>query len=224
MLLFDIDGTLIHSGGAGKRAMERSFEKVYGFQNGLRDIHLMGRTDPSILKQALDGHGLAWQAGDVQRFQEHYFVFLDEELAFPNPNKRLCPGIQSLLSVLHEKPDFTLGLLTGNWRHGAILKLRSFGVDGYFPFGAFADDSADRNKLVPFALDRFKKRHGTDISNKDVYVIGDTPMDIHCAQPYAVRTVAVATGVHTPEQLAAEKPDFLFPDFLETEKILGAFQ
>jgi len=217
LLLFDIDGTLIHSGGAGKRAMERSFEKIWGIPNGFQDIGLMGRTDPSILKEAMDKQGITWTFDEVERFREYYFFFLDEELDVPNPDKRLCPGIQALLAGCEGSMDLSLGLLTGNWRYGAFLKLHWFSIETYFPFGAFADDSADRNRLVPIALERFKQHLNIDISNQDVYVIGDTPLDIHCALPYGVRTVAVATGVHTVQQLAVEKPDFLFQNFLDKE-------
>jgi phosphoglycolate phosphatase-like HAD superfamily hydrolase len=223
LLLFDIDGTLVHSGGAGKRAMERSFEKVYGLPNGLEAISLMGRTDPSILKQALERRNLAWKENGVERFREYYFFFLDEELEVPNPNKRLCNGIRPLLEALDERSDLELGLLTGNWRYGAFLKLRSFGVEEYFPFGAYADDSEDRNKLVPVAMERFKQKHGAEISAADVYVIGDTPFDIRCAKPYGCRTVAVATGIHTLEQLAEDKPDYLFQDFSVIDDVVKIF-
>ncbi len=217
LLLFDIDGTLIHSGGAGKRAMGRSFEKVWGIPNGFQDIDLMGRTDPSILKEVLNKQRIAWTANEVERFREYYFFFLAEELDVPNPDKRLCPGIQALLAACNDRMDLSLGLLTGNWRYGAFLKLRWFGIECFFPFGAFADDAADRNKLVPIAVERFKRNQNADISNRDVYVIGDTPLDIRCALPYGVHTVAVATGVHTIHQLAVEKPDFLFENFTDGE-------
>jgi phosphoglycolate phosphatase len=223
LLLFDIDGTLVHSGGAGKRAMERSFEKVYGIPNGLEAISLMGRTDPSILNQALERRNIPWKESEIERFREYYFFFLDEELDVPNPNKRLCAGILPLLSALDERPDLELGLLTGNWRYGAFLKLRSFGIEEYFPFGAFADDSEDRNKLVPVALERFKRHHDAEVSARQVYVIGDTPFDILCAKPYGCRTVAVATGIHTEEQLAVDKPDFVFRDLSVLNDVMEIF-
>ncbi len=223
LILFDIDGTLVHSGGAGKRAMERSFEKVYGIPGGLHDISLMGRTDPSILRQALEKWDLEWKENEVERFREYYFFFLDEELDVVNPKKRLCSGIPPLLKALDERQDLELGLLTGNWRYGAFLKLRSFGVEDFFPLGAYADDSEDRNKLVPVALERFEKQHGAEIDAMDVFVIGDTPFDIRCAKPYGCRTVAVATGIHTREQLAEDKPDYLFNDLSDLNQVLRIF-
>jgi phosphoglycolate phosphatase len=224
LLLFDIDGTLLHSGGAGKRAMERSFEKTFGIADGLSRISLMGRTDSSILREALDEQGLAWNENEAERFREYYFLFLDEELDIPNPQKRLCPGIRPLLEAVNGKTNLEMGLLTGNWRYGAFLKLREFGVEEYFPFGAFADDSEDRNKLVPVAMERFKGRHNADISPENVYVIGDTPFDILCAKPHGCRTVAVATGIHTREQLEEHKPDFLFEDLSDPGRVMRIFE
>ena len=223
LLLFDIDGTLVHSGGAGKRAMERAFEKVWGIPDAFQGISLMGRTDTSILHEALGKQNLDRNGPQEERFRELYFLSLAEEMEVPNPQKRLCPGVRSLLAELKKSPGIFLGLLTGNWRTGAFLKLRWFGIEGYFPFGAFADDSGNRNDLVPIALKRFRKTSGSDIRKEDVYVIGDTPLDIHCARPHGVRTVAVATGLHSLDDLAGEKPDHLFRDFSDTNGILKLF-
>lgn len=223
LLLFDIDGTLVNSGGAGKRAMERAFEKVWGAPEAFQGISLMGRTDTSILREALERQHVQGSDHQAEQFREQYFVFLREELNIPNPQKRLCPGIPALLPGLQKSRGVFLGLLTGNWRTGAMIKLRSFGIDGYFRFGAFADDSADRNALVPIALERYRKISGSDVPNEDVYVIGDTPLDIHCARPHGVRTVAVATGFHSVDDLAGEKPDYLFRDFSDTDGVLKLF-
>ena len=203
--------------------MERSFEKVYGLKDGFQDIQMMGRTDPSILQEALANHGLEWRGEEVERFRETYYRFLEEEIEIPRPGKRLCPGVPSLLAVLEEKSGFILGLLTGNWRSGAFLKLRHFEIDGYFTVGAFGDDSPRREDLVPIVVERFKKERGIRISREDVYVIGDTPLDVRCAKPHGVRTVGVATGFHSLEELAVEEPDYLFPNFENVEEVVEAF-
>ncbi len=223
LLLFDIDGTLIRTAGAGKVSMERSFEKVFGIQNGFHDIHMMGRTDPSILKEALSGHHLEWDEKKVDQFRETYFRFLKSEIQKPRSGKKVCPGIYALLKSLDEQSDIILGLLTGNWRQSAMIKLGHFKIDHYFIMGAFADDSSDRNELVPIAIERLEKEQKIRIEKQDVYVIGDTPLDIKCAKPYGVRTVAVATGFHSVQDLALEKPDYLFHNFEQTEKILPTF-
>ena len=222
-LLFDIDGTLIRSAGAGRAAMERSFKDVYGVDDGFHEIHMMGRTDPSILMEALENRGLDWNAQEMERFQNTYFRYLEEEIEVPREGKKTCPGIEALLPELQKRPDVVLGLLTGNWRTSGLIKLRHFGLDVYFPVGAFGDDSSRREDLVPIVLERFKMQWGDRLEKEHVYVIGDTPLDIRCAKPHGVRTVAVATGFHTTEQLAPDAPDYLFEDFHDTEKVLAIF-
>lgn len=224
LLLFDIDGTLIRSAGAGRAALERSFQIIYGIKDGFHDIHMMGRTDPGILKEAFMNHGLEWREDQVARFKEAYFQFLKEEIEVPREGKRTCPGIPTLLSLLRDRSDLILGLLTGNWRTSSLIKLRYFGLDGFFNIGAFGDDSSFREELVPIVLERIEKKLRVRLAKEGVYVIGDTPLDIQCAKPHGVRTVGVATGFHTIEQIAHEKPDFLFENFEDTEKVIEVFR
>jgi phosphoglycolate phosphatase len=223
LLLFDIDGTLLHSGGAGKVAMERAFEQVYGKADAFQGVQLMGRTDPSILKEVLERQGLVWSDEETEKFREYYFWFLEEELGKPRQGKTLCPGILPLLSALQDRRDLELGILTGNWRYGGQLKLRHFGLDGFFNIGAFADDSMRREDLVPIAIERYFKTGGIRPEKGDVFVIGDTPLDILCARPHGVKSVAVATGVHTLEQLKAEHPDYAFEDLTNLAEVLAVF-
>ena len=223
LLLFDIDGTLLLSGGAGKAAMERAFDRIWGLRDALQDTPLMGRTDPSIVLEVLKKSQIPPADPDIEKFREYYFWFLEEELDRPRPGKALCPGILPLLSELREMHDIELGLLTGNWRYGGLLKLRHFGIDGFFSIGAFADDSMKREDLVPIAMDRYSKTNGRQLTPDSVFVIGDTPFDIQCGKPHHVRTVAVATGVHLPDELKAENPDFFFNDLSRTEDVLRVF-
>jgi phosphoglycolate phosphatase len=204
--------------------MERSFEKTYGLKDGFRGIQLMGRTDPSLLLEALEQHHLEWKDAEVEKFREYYYWFLEEEIEKPRPDKTLCPGVPSLLTALYRERDVVLGLLTGNWRYSGLIKLRHFGIDGFFTLGAFADDSIRREDLVPFALDRAAKASGIKPDKETVFVIGDTPLDIRCARPHGVRTVAVATGVHSLEALRSENPDYLFENFSDTDEVLRIFR
>jgi phosphoglycolate phosphatase len=220
LLLFDIDGTLIRSAGAGKKAMERALEAVYGVKNGLRNIQMMGRTDPSIVDEVVLQYHLVDSKEKRERFRNFYFGLLEDEIKIESPEKRVCAGIESLLKILHQKEDAILGLLTGNWRQSGLIKLRHFGIDGYFETGAFADDSPLREELAPIAVERAEKLKGQSISKERVFVIGDTPLDIQSARPSGVKTVAVATGIHTLDQLASEKPDFLFADFEDNDKFM----
>ena len=223
LLLFDIDGTLVRTAGIGRDSMEEAFEQVFGPENGLKGIEMMGRTDPSILKEVLENHNLEWSLAKELEFKEIYFNLLEKNIDLPKPGKRLCPGILELLTQLNERADIALGLLTGNWRYGSYLKLKHFHIDDFFSIGAFSDDSEDRNQLVPFAVNRFEKEYGQSLSSKDIFVIGDTPKDIACAKPHNAHSVAVATGFHDMETLKAAKPDFLFENFEETEKVVQIF-
>jgi phosphoglycolate phosphatase-like HAD superfamily hydrolase len=222
--LFDIDGTLIHSGGSGKHAMEAAFEEIYGIANGLENVLLAGQTDPKILLDAFQKHNLIWKDGQIEKFKERYFIHLAEDMQRPRPKRRIMPGFPQLLDKLKKMPDVHIGLLTGNWIRGAEIKLHYFDLWKYFEFGAFGDDEMDRNKLVPHALRRAEEKFGIRPQRDRVYVIGDTPRDIQCARPHGATAVAVATGEYSVEELRAEKPDFLFADFSELEKVLEIFR
>ncbi|MBN2200531.1 haloacid dehalogenase-like hydrolase [bacterium] len=221
LLLFDIDGTLLLSGGAGKVAMERSFETVWGIRDALRTVPLMGRTDPGIVRQVLQENGFPQDDSKIEKFREYYFWYLEEEIGLDRPGKALCPGVLPLLKALSGAQNIELGLLTGNWRYSGLIKLRYFGIDGFFRIGAYADDSMNRDALVPVAMERFRQAHGMSPAPETVFVIGDTPFDIRCGKPHGVRTVAVATGVHAADELQAEFPDFLFADLTHTDEVVN---
>jgi len=223
ILLFDIDGTLIHSGGSGKHAMEAAFQEVWGVPNSLQNVLLAGQTDPKILRDAFQLYNIAWEEAKIKNFQERYFVHLAEDMQRPRPARRMMPGFPHLLEALQKMPNIHNGLLTGNWRRGAKIKLDYFDLWKYFEFGAFADDEMDRNKLVPHALRRVEEKFGIRPPGDQTYVIGDTPRDILCARPHGAVAVAVATGEYSIAELRAEKPDFLFADFSAMEKVLEIF-
>ncbi len=213
LLLFDIDGTLLNTGGAGKRSMVQAFEEVYGVPDGFHGIHMSGKTDPMILQEALSQAGLPLGEELAELFKQRYFELMGKEIEKPNPNKRLMPGIPELIEHLSEEPNVVLGLLTGNWKRGAALKLCHFGLYHYFKLGAFGDDSIEREKLLPFARGRFERYYNDPILSENIIVIGDTPRDIQSTKPHGARTVGVATGTYSLNQLQAEQPDFLFEDF-----------
>jgi HAD superfamily hydrolase (TIGR01549 family) len=204
--------------------MEIAFEEVYGIPNGLGNVLLAGQTDQKILLDTFQKHNLAWKDEQVERFKERYFFHLAEDMQRPRPARRLMPGFPHLLEELQKMPGMHIGLLTGNWIRGAEIKLEYFDLWQYFEFGAFGDDEADRNKLVPHALRRAEEKFNVRPQQDRVYVIGDTPRDIHCARPHGAIAVAVATGEYSLEALGAEGPDFLFKDFSEMEKVLEIFQ
>jgi phosphoglycolate phosphatase-like HAD superfamily hydrolase len=193
---------------------------VFGIEDAFNKIDMMGRTDPSILREALDSYNLDWDIKNVNKFKEIYLHLLVDELEVPRSGKRICPGVLPLLNSLKNYSNIILGLLTGNWRHGAFLKLRHFKLDNYFALGAFADDSSERKDLVPVVLERGEKNMGLKVEKHNVYVIGDTPLDVLAAKPHNVQTIGVATGFHSLKDLAISEPDYLFKDFQITQDFL----
>lgn len=224
LLLFDIDGTLLMSGGAGRAAMNRAFAHVYGFEDGFESISMMGRTDRWIVAEVLKKHELRWDEDQIRTFQQVYYQFLEQELSGPDPLKTLCPGISDLLKELSMDHTLTLGILTGNWERSARLKLRRFRIERYFKLGAYANDAEERVELLPVAMNRFQAYFGQSISPRNIFVIGDTPLDIIAARPHGVHTVGVATGHHSMESIRKENPDMLFENFLDMEKAVMFFK
>ncbi len=220
LLLFDIDLTLIDSARAGRRAMMLAFEKLFGIKDGMDKVNFAGRTDRAIFRDALIHQGMEWQKEKEENFKSVYFEQLKIEIAKPNLEKHLEPGVLELLNELSKREDNVLGLLTGNWHEGAQMKLEHFNVYHFFEFGAFADDSESRNELPKFAVQRFSEKTSLSISPENVFIIGDTPLDVACAKSFDAKSVAVATGFFSYEDLEAAQPDFLFPDFSVIQSFL----
>ena len=221
IILFDIDGTMIHSGGAGKRAMNQSFEEVFGIAEGLKEVSLGGKTDPQILTEALAINKIITDEDKNARFKERYFELLVDWIDKDLPGKQMYPGIVDLLQQLSQNDDVAIGLLTGNWQQGARTKLGHFNLNEYFSFGAFGDDSFNRNELLPFALERCANNGNIQTGSDQTIVIGDTPSDVECAQIHGAKALAVATGFCAYEDLVKSKPDWLFDDLSDVEKVLA---
>jgi phosphoglycolate phosphatase len=220
LILFDIDGTLLTSGGAGETALKVGFLSEFGREEDLSSVPIAGRTDSGIARQVLEKHGLEVCTENVERFFRSYLAELAVQL--PLRPGRVLPGIVELLEVLRGRPHIGLGLLTGNLERGAELKLRHYGLSGVFPFGAFADDHHDRNALGPVALARAAVYHGVPFSPERVWVIGDTEHDIGCARAFGARAMGVATGNFTTGFLREHQPDALFADLSDTSAVLRA--
>jgi phosphoglycolate phosphatase-like HAD superfamily hydrolase len=203
IVLFDVDGTLLLTGGAGVRAMNRAFEALHGVPNAFAGVSMAGRTDQALVLDAFARFGLPVDAGWLPAFRDRYCALLDEEIAAPAAGKCLMPGVRGALEALDDRPAVALGLVTGNFAEGARIKLGHFGLARYFPFGAFADDAADRNALVPVALARAAERGLRAVPPDRVFVVGDTPADVACALAAGVRAVGVATGPFDTAALAA---------------------
>ena len=193
LVLFDIDGTLIRSGGAGVRAFERTFREVFGLPETTRHLKFAGRTDVSLVREGLTLHGIEASEANFSRFFHHYPTFLAELLQITKG--AICEGICELIHQLENVPEKpTLGLLTGNIRRGAELKLRHYGLWHHFETGAFADDHEDRNCIASVAQKRGAELVGRPLRGEEIVVIGDTPHDITCGLSIGAKVLAVATG------------------------------
>jgi phosphoglycolate phosphatase-like HAD superfamily hydrolase len=221
LILFDIDGTLLTSGGAGERALRRGFRARFGIEDDLAKVEIAGRTDSGIARQMLAYHGLPETPENLTAFFDGYLQFLTEEL--PASPGYLLPGIVPLLEALKARPDVVLALLTGNLARGAEIKLTHYGVWHYFEFGAYADDHHDRNQLGHFARQRALEKHGIEFPPERIYVLGDTPHDITCARAIGAKAVAIATGKFTATELGKLGPDFLFDDLGDVPAVLKIF-
>jgi phosphoglycolate phosphatase-like HAD superfamily hydrolase len=218
LVLFDIDGTLVLTGGAGIRAMNRAGEAVLGLSNLLDGIPVAGRTDWIILHDALTKAGHDLDEDLFVRMREAHHRYLREEIAQPGEGvKDVMPGIRALLPALQSRDDMSLGLLTGNFEEAARIKLGHFDLWDYFRCGAFGDDAADRNELVPFAVDRAREGGLGSFDYGDVVVIGDTPHDVACAVAVGAMPVAVATGNFTVDQLRATGAPIVLKDLSDTD-------
>jgi phosphoglycolate phosphatase len=219
LLLWDIDSTLIWSGGAGDKALKRIVRERYGVADDFRDIEIAGRTDRHIVQSILRKYRIEPNETNVAEFLGNYLTYLAEFL--PQLQGRVLPGVKEILERMHARPDRVLALLTGNLQEGAKLKLQHFGLWDYFEFGAFADDHYDRNELGAFARARAAEKHGHEFEVASIDVIGDTEHDIACGKIFGARTIAVATGTRSREILAQHKPDFLFDDLSRVDEVIA---
>jgi phosphoglycolate phosphatase-like HAD superfamily hydrolase len=222
VILFDIDGTLVLTGGAGVRGMTRAFEQLFSIPNAFQTIDVPGRTDAWILAEALALHAVSCDAAGLARFRDVYLEYLQAELQRPGPRKEMMPGVGSLLDTLHERDDVYLALLTGNYEGAARLKLEYFDLWRYFRCGAFGDDAPDRNGLLPKALTRIRECGGPAVSPRNVVVIGDTPLDVACAAAGGARSLAVATGGYDANILRATGADRVLDDLSDVDAVLRA--
>jgi phosphoglycolate phosphatase-like HAD superfamily hydrolase len=180
------------------------------------DIDFSGRTDPWIVRQIFAKFGLPPTPENFGRFFDAYLEFLPAEL--DNPAAKVLPGVRGLLERAGARADVAQGLLTGNIRRGAEVKLGHHGLWHHFPFGAYADDSELRDELGPHALRRARERTGVEFPPERVWVVGDTPRDVACARAIGANCLAVATGGHSASELASHSPAAVLPDLSDPAK------
>lgn len=224
LVLFDIDGTLLLSDGAGRRAIMRAMSEVYG-ATGPWDYHFDGKTDPQIVRELMRLAGLAddrIDAGMTQVFAR-YVDCLHEELRAPGHSPYSLPGVPALLDALEQEAEVTLGLLTGNLRRGAEAKLEAVGLDAdRFRVGAYGSDHELRPELPAVALSRARTELGIAFQGGHLVIIGDTPADLTCGNGVGARAIGVATGRHSVSDLAEHGPVAVFEDLSDTESVVRA--
>jgi phosphoglycolate phosphatase-like HAD superfamily hydrolase len=220
LILFDIDGTLIDSGGAGTRSLNNAFQELFSLENAFHGIRMAGKTDTEIIKEALFKHGIS-KDGTLDDVVSAYLENLEKEIQ--NNRKHIKPGVYELLEHLSSKKDIGLGLLTGNLEPGARIKLKSLDLDRYFTSGAFGSDDEDRNNLLPIAVKRFEELFQKRIEIDNCIIVGDTPRDVACAHIYHALCIGVATGPYSFEELVEAGADFVVKDLSDYSELLGFF-
>lgn len=204
LVLFDIDGTLVHSGGQAKPVFAAAMREVFGTAGAIEAYNFSGRTDARIVVDLAVGAGVpeATARAGLARVRELYLKRFAR--AFDPRKARILPGVETLLDELAARGDVTLGLLTGNWRGGAAIKLGALGLFDRFAFGSFADDALDRRDLPPIALERARLHTGLAIAAAETVIVGDSPLDVDCALAHGIPCLAVATGWTDRATLEAE--------------------
>ncbi len=223
LVLFDLDGTLLWTNGAGRRAIHRALVEVLGSAGPIDGFRFDGRTDGEIVARLAEGAGLDASERVVDTVLARYVTLLEDELAKPTQRTTIYPGVSDLLAALEQRTDCVLGLLTGNVRPGARLKLASGGLDiARFRIGAFGSDSAHRPDLPAVAQRRAREVLGLELGGRDVVIVGDTPADVTCGQGIGARAIGVATGSFAVDALMAAGADAAFETLEETDEVVEA--
>ena len=215
IILFDVDRTLVHDGYAGKIAFEQAFRELFGVDHQFRIM--AGKTDSSILLEAIKEKNIPEDRSGIDGFKDLYHRLLAGHINRDLPGKRIFAGVGPLLEELAGNKETRLGILTGNWKKAAYIKLSHFGLDKHFGFGAFGDDAVARNDLYSFAVNRCGSI--SDLDPRDVVIIGDTPSDMQCALVNSCRSLGVATGRFSAQDLILYGADHAVDDLTDTRGI-----
>jgi phosphoglycolate phosphatase len=219
-VLFDIDGTLIKCFGAGKKSLIKACEEVFGTSGEMNAVDFQGKTDPLILQESLGSMGFAEKDinRNIEALKTRYFHHLRTNIF--DSTSVLLPGVDELLQKLSRIKTILTGLLTGNFRESAEIKLERFDLNRYFAFGVFGDDAAHRNHMPAIARKIIQERFGVDMPFEDIIIIGDTIYDIECAKSAGAVSISVGTGWIGKEVLLSHAPDYFFEDLSGTDRVL----
>jgi phosphoglycolate phosphatase len=221
LLIWDIDGTLVLARGGGRRAMDKAFLEIYGIDNGFEGIDMAGRLDALILKDAYALHNITNIDSDY--YFNVYCKHLKKDM--DNLSEPIdAPGILELLPKLSSFGNFYNVLGTGNVEPAARIKLKKHDMNRFFPTGGFGSREADRWQIIEEAIFNAEQHFNLNFEKENIYVIGDTPRDIECGKKLGIKSVGVATGMYSVEDLQKCDPDFVFEDFLDTDRFLDIFK
>ncbi|HPV41577.1 MAG TPA: HAD hydrolase-like protein [Spirochaetota bacterium] len=220
--MFDIDGTLLKCFGAGKKSLIQACQEVFGTVGTMHAVDFQGKTDPLILLESLGIMG--YREEDIQRnieeLKNRYFEHLRTNIY--DSSSVLLPGVEELLVRLSDSDSVMVGLLTGNFRESARIKLDRFNLNRFFTFGVFGDDAAYRNDMPPIARSMLKESFNIDVPYRNIVIIGDTVHDIACAKASGAVSISVGTGWVDPGVLLALEPDYYFQDLSDVDSVMQA--
>lgn len=219
-VLFDIDGTILNCNKAGKHSLIQACLDVFGTVGRMEKVDFQGKTDPLILAESLSAMGFTEEAirNGTEELKKKYFIHLEENIR--NYDTVVMPGIHKLLKSMSDTKNIILGILTGNFKTSAEIKLAAAGVKDYFKLGAYGDNAPDRNGLPLVAKKIIDEIYTSEINFNDIYIIGDTVYDIECAKQSGAVSISVGTGWAEKESLLSLNPDFYFEDLSDTDKVL----
>ena len=223
LVLFDIDGTMIYPGNGAKRALSKVIFKQFGIKVNVTYGNTAGRTDRWIIKDIVKRAGVNNCLIDEKMNDviNDYLILIKEEYNKENDAK-IFPGVVEVLEELSKNENIYLSLMTGNMEKGARIKLSPFGINKYFPFGAFGEDAIYRDELAEVAVKKAKDLYGISFYGSNLVIIGDTANDVLCGKKFNARSIAIVRRPEYLEEIRKAKPDYLFTGFEETDKVLNA--
>lgn len=221
LMVWDIDGTLINGRGCGRYAMEKSFSTLFGIKNGFGNIKMAGRLDAMILRDAFKNNNIV--DTDISLFFDTYCDML-EELLMTEEYIEILPGVKNILKRSSKQDNFFNALGTGNIEKGARIKLKTHDLNKYFQIGGFGDEALERWEIIHKAIENAQMIKNIKYDKENIYVIGDTALDIECAKILEVKSIAVATGAHSVEELIKHRPDYLFENLEDTDEFFSIFK
>jgi phosphoglycolate phosphatase len=217
LILWDLDGTLMHCGADGTKALNETFRKLYGVEDAFSKAGIGHAMDAVILDRIMESNKL--EKDGLDRVKQEYIGILDSILS-QNPNKRILPGIRELLEHIHRSENSFNALLTSNLRIGAETKLKSVGLDQYFQVGGFGDDFGEKWDAAVKGIQEAEDHYNVKFEKENIYIIGDSIYDIECAKNIEVVSIGVATGWADYEMLKSKGPDYLYVDLSDWQKLI----